>query len=350
MKQTSLKIACLILGGFFISVHSVQAGNANEGYWKFDDASYASGARDESHNGNTAVATGTPAASTDVPATIQFSDPRSVYLDGSTYFTINRPIQNDFTICAWTKTLSRGNGPYHWQTAALFDSEIGSLGDDIGFGIDDSGHLTYGNGGAFDTTINGSQDVADNAWHHLCATRDQASGVIKVYVDGSVDATGVSSTSTLSGNAQAIIGNGTDGALPITGYIDDYRIYGRVLSLAEIQSLANGKGDANNETVRKAKVTSWKASMIQDETACPEKLRFTLSGKYFDDAATVKIGGREAVKVDVISSKKIRAYFCAEKLWKGIGKSSVKKSISVKNPSVRSVVAPKKLDLSRAIW
>jgi hypothetical protein len=157
--------------------------------------------------------------------------------DGETnYITVDRPVEDVFTICAWIKTETGGNSPYHWQLAPIMESEVGSLGNDFGFGVDSNGYLAYGNGGDYDTTVNGSTSVVDNEWHHVCVTRSTLS-MARLYVDGVEDASGVTSTGTLDGNANAYIGNGTDGAAYFGGLIDEILVYSTVLSADDILSL-----------------------------------------------------------------------------------------------------------------
>ncbi|HVY67959.1 MAG TPA: LamG-like jellyroll fold domain-containing protein [Patescibacteria group bacterium] len=216
------------------------------GYWKLDESAAGScaGGNDacDSSGNNHGTYSGSPAASTTVPA-LKFSDPRSLSFNGSTdYITINRPVANDFTICAWIKTAAAGNGTDHWTLMPIMDSEVSGLASDFGFGINSAGKLAYGNGGSYDSTITGSATLTDNAWHHACVTRAQDTGLDSLYVDGGLDATGTTDTSILNGNADARIGYGYDGTNPqyFNGLLDEVRAYQRVLNQSEIALLAGG--------------------------------------------------------------------------------------------------------------
>ena len=59
-----------------------------------------------------------------------FSDAQSLSFDGTDdYVTVARTVSDDFTLCAWFKTTTAGNGTEHWQTMPLFDSEVqGAVG------------------------------------------------------------------------------------------------------------------------------------------------------------------------------------------------------------------------------
>lgn len=210
-------------------------------YWKFDETSSTSDAVD-SNGSNTGSQSGSPIATTTVPY-VNFSDTGSRGFDGTNYFTVARPVQDDFTICAWIKTASTGGGTHHWESAPIMDSETGGLAYDFGFGIGNGGRLMYGNGGTYDTQVNGTTVVNDNVWHNVCATRNKTSGAVKLYVDAVLDGSGTASGGTLSSNANARIGYGYDGAAHYVGLMDDIRVYGTDLSQTQLLSIFQGNND-----------------------------------------------------------------------------------------------------------
>lgn len=160
-------------------------------------------------------------------------------LDGlGNYLTIDRPVQDDMSICARIKTTSIGNDVYHWQLATILESEVGGLGNDFGFGVDSNGFLAFGNGGLYDGVVNGATTINDDVWHHVCATRSTETGEVNLYVDGSLDANGTTSVSTLDGNGSAYIGNGFDGGAFLGGIIDELYVYDSVLSYSDIVGLS----------------------------------------------------------------------------------------------------------------
>lgn len=215
-------------------------------HWKFDETIAGSDAQDSAGE-NDATPTNDPVPSATTPPAIDFENTRSIQLDGSQYFTLDRPVENDFSICSWIKTSVVGLGTAHWQTAAILEAEVGGLGNDFGFGIDSNGKLSYGNGGTSDITFSSSASVNDNEWHHVCVTRSVSAGEDSdaspaiLYIDGEEDGTDETSTNTLDGNGTAVIGSGTDGATEFVGLIDDMRIYDFVLSPFQIAALASGE-------------------------------------------------------------------------------------------------------------
>ena len=213
------------------------------GYWKFDEVDPGDDAVDEI-SGNNGIQTNAPYTSTDVP-TVKFVDTGSRGFDGSNYFTINRPVQDDFTICAWIKTTSVGNGTSHWLSAPIMDSEWSGRARDFGFGIDSNGHLMFGNGGVRDSQVNGSTVVNDDAWHNVCVTRNKTTGAVRLYVDSALDASGTTSTGVLSRNPYARIGYGFDSSAHYTGLIDDLRVYNAELNSTQILNLFQGNSDVD---------------------------------------------------------------------------------------------------------
>jgi hypothetical protein len=80
-----------------------------------------------------------------------------------------------------------------WITGNIvFDRDIWGEGDHGDFGVSLSdGAVVFGvdRGGA-GTAICGRTDVADGVWHHVAATRSVATGQLRLFVDGRIDAEG----------------------------------------------------------------------------------------------------------------------------------------------------------------
>lgn len=157
-----------------------------------------------------------------------------------TYLTLTRPIKDNFTICAWIKTTSAGYEDLHWRTSPIMESESPNPDNDFGFGVGYNGTLVFGHGDYLldsDFVLVGNTTVNDGEWHFACATRNQSSTAMSVYVDGSFDGSANGSNASLDSNPDAIIGFGTDGAKEFIGTMDDLFVFDRVLSSQEILSL-----------------------------------------------------------------------------------------------------------------
>ncbi len=211
-----------------------------EAYWKFD----ANPSTPADATGNGYNATGTNVTlSEDVPTT-GFLNPYSFAFNGTdSRVDANRPVADDFTICAWIKTTAQGagTGTQHYLSRAIAHAETGGAANDFGLGMDANERLTFGNGnGSSDFGVHGATAINTGEWTHVCATRQKDTGAIKLYVDGAQDGSGTGSLTSLTSNAVLTIGYGTDGAQRWDGLIDDVRVYNYELYPDEIAEIADG--------------------------------------------------------------------------------------------------------------
>ncbi len=107
----------------------------------------------------------------------------------------------DFTIEFWVApTMSNAAGPidcrrFNWIYGNIvFDRDI--YGAPPGFGISlAAGRVTFGlNTEAGEQTICGETDIRDGAWHHVAVQRTLDSGLLEIYVDGRLEASGAGPT------------------------------------------------------------------------------------------------------------------------------------------------------------
>ena len=150
------------------------------------------------------------------------------------------------TLASWVKTGVRGMIS-SWDRSEFFRFAVG---DDVG-----------GNNGttfvAFDHCCPihdwyGETDVADDQWHHIVAVFDGKEK--RIYVDGELDASIESTTEVIGAGAAryGFIGIGSEAAefdanvgptWAFNGLIDEYLMFHRALSDAEIGHLASGPSD-----------------------------------------------------------------------------------------------------------
>jgi hypothetical protein len=132
-----------------------------------------------------------------------------------------------------------------WESPGITGVENNGDGNDIYWGwLDDVGHINFATGDGTNLTSPGV--VNDGAWHHIGMSRNSASGAIALYVDGvAVTGTGDIGAKTTSFYS---IGRIEDvGTTPVTpeyfaGTLDDVRVYTRILSATEFQSIQFGGG------------------------------------------------------------------------------------------------------------
>jgi hypothetical protein len=151
-------------------------------------------------------------------------------------------LANDFSIAYWFNTTMTAPSSAQWYGgAALVDAEVCGATNDWGTALIDGGKVAMGIGNP-DLTIKSTlSGYNDGAWHFVTATRNQAGGIITLYVDGAQVAT-TSGTNTGALNAPTLIGLGRNPCVAsgvLTGNLDDAIAYNRVLSGAEVTSLYN---------------------------------------------------------------------------------------------------------------
>jgi fibronectin type 3 domain-containing protein len=215
---------------------------------------------------------------------------QAAQFDGtSSYVSIPPAVTDDFTVAMWVKTTDTAGsaGGQWWSGKGLVDGEIGGGGPDWGTSIV-SGKFVLGVGSTGgDTTVGSSVNIDDGAWHHIAATRDNTSGAMAVYVDGVLSGSGTGPTGSRTWPTVLRIGSLQTANNFLNGALDDVRLYSRILSASEIQTLAAGQlATPQNVTATpgNAKITlSWNAVSGADDYTIQ---RAASSGGPFTNLAT----------------------------------------------------------------
>jgi hypothetical protein len=87
----------------------------------------------------------------------------------------------------------------------------------------------------YNETSTGTASVTDGKWHHVAASRQDGERVA-LYVDGRVDGDGNSGSGVVSANPNVYF-CGLPGGRHFKGLLDDVRLYDRVLTPMEVESL-----------------------------------------------------------------------------------------------------------------
>jgi Concanavalin A-like lectin/glucanases superfamily/Immunoglobulin I-set domain len=152
--------------------------------------------------------------------------------DGADNVEIPTVVRDDFTIMAWvntTQTIS-GTGDGWWNGGGIVNGEMPG-------GIDDFGMQLLGSKACVavqNVQIVSDTDINDGAWHHVAFTRNSATGQIRVYVDGRMEAQATSITGTLTAPTNLQIGKQQTGDGYFIGLIDDVIINDYVMEPLEI--------------------------------------------------------------------------------------------------------------------
>ena len=85
----------------------------------------------------------------------------------------------------------------------------------------------------------GVYPLGDNVWHSVAVSANRTAGTASVYFDGTLVASGSTSTYYSTSNAQNLLGVFPGGGFITTAKFDDFRIYNGALSAAQIAAIAN---------------------------------------------------------------------------------------------------------------
>ena len=200
------------------------------------------------HNNNTGCTSGNGGPSLDTWSTNSavgsysrefFGDTSICFSPGdSSYNNISNALSGSFSVTAWVNTTNIVNDDF---ANAYF-------GNPILFGYNDGNNqevfsitgakaaFTAGNpNGGSDTVLHSTTTVNDGSHHFLAATRDQTSGLMSLYVDGNLEATGVSTNGPRILSATLYMAGGY--YVNYTGLLDDVRIYSGVLAANDVAAL-----------------------------------------------------------------------------------------------------------------
>jgi len=180
------------------------------------------------------------------------------------YLEFERLVSNDFTLECWFRsTQMAGEVGQWWQGMGLIDGEASGVTADFGLSLG-AGKVLFGTGGTYDVTLH-SEVVADGQWHHVAATREQATGAMKLYVDGQLVDSGTGGTDSLTAPPQLRVGSLATGVNFFEGELDDIRIWDKARTEAEIsQSMVYPLTGAEANLVGYAKCDEGAGATVQD--------------------------------------------------------------------------------------
>ncbi|ACE85711.1 LamG-like jellyroll fold domain-containing protein [Cellvibrio japonicus] len=165
--------------------------------------------------------------------------------------TSSQPLLNDASLSFWIKT-SQAGGLYPEISPAIIGSHNSDTGDHIKWG-------SLGLQGQFGLAVGeirmlGLTRVADNNWHHVVITRRKTpgsdNGIVKIYVDGKLDAVSAPADEKFTGLVNTFAGLATNNRFSsntpnqidstsrfIGGALDDIQIFDRSLTATEVADL-----------------------------------------------------------------------------------------------------------------
>lgn len=163
--------------------------------------------------------------------------------------TTTNAATGDFSISFWLRTSQAfpvTNAPSGGWSIATADSP-GATNDFMIAGTQAGGvnRISFQTGhanGTANTIIHGTTAVNTGQWVHVAVTRVQSTGVMKLYINGVLEATGTGGTDLLGSNPVLSLGGTGTAATSLSGDLDQLRIHSRVLSVSEITGLQQETG------------------------------------------------------------------------------------------------------------
>jgi MSHA biogenesis protein MshQ len=223
-----------------LSVLVLAASSANAaipdcvGYWNFDEGQ-GEEAKDASATKNNGKLTGNP-------KWVDGKFGKALALNGTSACVVltkelGQWLGKSGSLSCWIKTKQQGNETF-WQAPAITGVEEAGGGDDIFWGwINQDGKIGLQAGdseAALSSTV-----ITDDKWHHVVLTRKEDSGEAKVYVDGKCEGTATSDTGAKSNTFNALGRRENTGGDPayLDGALDEVKVFSRVLTQAEVETL-----------------------------------------------------------------------------------------------------------------
>ncbi len=201
-------------------------------YWRLDETA-ATSAVDSSGHGHTGTYMNSPALGQS--SALLFDSNTAAGFDGVNDFVyVDNLLGGNFTLEVWVRTSASSlTGTQAYQGNGILWSDVaGDANDYILANLNNHASFFTGNP---DGSITGTTALNDGNWHHLVATRFQG-GATALYVDGILEASGVSGGGFLNANAFMAIGGNTLDSRYFNGDIDEVAVYGNVLSAAQVMA------------------------------------------------------------------------------------------------------------------
>ncbi len=155
--------------------------------------------------------------------------------------TVANTLAGSASLSFHLKTTQVGNANA-WLAPGIFGRDRAGGVDDIFWGwIDNNGHLrlTVDNPSESNVGARSSQPINDGRWHQVVMTRDAVTGAMAVYVDG-VKSAGAGNTGSKGVNNRfQMLGQIQGNADFFKGSLSNVRVFNRMLSDEEVQSLGD---------------------------------------------------------------------------------------------------------------
>ncbi len=209
------------------------------------------------------------------------------------YQNLSNALSGNFSVTAWVKTTNSVNNDY---ANAYYGAPVFFAGADY------NNHCTIplsitGSKAAFTivsqdgpgtTTLQSASSINDGTYHFLAVTRQQSSGLMSIYVDGSLETTGTGITDPVITQGYITVAGGYNF---YAGLLDDVRVYSTNLSAGDVADIDSGGNaitlataiGAPNLDVTTSGDTSWFVEATNTDNGAPYAAQ---SGSVTDDQSS----------------------------------------------------------------
>ena len=161
-------------------------------------------------------------------------DGGSIGFDGSNdYVTILNNTTVSFTIGCWINTTATSfTGTNGYEGNGIVWSDVSGIANDFVLSIlNNKASWFTGDSG---TTINSTTTINTGSWFYITVVKNGTNSIKQLFINGVLESTGTSGTSTLTTNPNINIGGNTLDSKYFNGKIAQVKIYNRTLTQAEI--------------------------------------------------------------------------------------------------------------------
>lgn len=153
------------------------------------------------------------------------------------FVKIPASVSGDFSLAWWMKTTASGATGQWYLGKSIIDAEVPGVAADWGISL--SGNkVGFGIGNA-DKTILSTSDINDGTWHHIAVTRVSATGAMRIYVDGALQASDTGPVGPRNAAAGLRLGSSLYGGNFFAGAIDDLKVFNYALGANHVTSIVS---------------------------------------------------------------------------------------------------------------
>jgi hypothetical protein len=182
------------------------------------------------------------------------------YPNGADCFNnISNALYGSFTLSAWVNTTNSVNSDFanaYFGSPIWFDYNSNTNSAILSI-TGSKAAFTIGNPDGTDTVLHSTTSVNDGRYHFIAVTRNQTNGLMSLYVDGRLEATGTSTSDSVIATATMYIAGGDAGFY--SGLLDDLRIYSEELTASDVATLSGNPINDFNAALNTTNLT-WTTS------------------------------------------------------------------------------------------